>query len=95
MAKKIRVIEEEQPTDSELDTQEFQKRMLEYMQAIDWKIWEMAKIFQQFAEEHGYNSELPKTSDDDNSQSDVDDVIEEQPNRKTSKVKPVIVDEDE
>ena len=52
MVKKIRLIEEEQ-TAEELDAKEFQAKILEYMQAIDWKLWEMLKIELARAEREG------------------------------------------
>lgn len=81
MVKKIRVIEEEK-TDEELDAQEFQARMLEYMQAMDWKLWEMLKVVQKFAEDNGYADpeETP---------------VEVKTKKKSTKIKPVIVDEDD
>jgi hypothetical protein len=48
MVKKIRVIEEEPSIDA-LDEQAYRKQMLEYQQAIDWKLWEMLKIMQGMA----------------------------------------------
>jgi hypothetical protein len=45
MVKKIRLIEEE-PTMDALDEQAYRRQMLEYQQAIDWKLWEMLKIMQ-------------------------------------------------
>lgn len=52
MVKKIRLIEEEQSAE-ELDAKEFQAKILEYIQAIDWKLWEMLKIEQARAEREG------------------------------------------
>jgi hypothetical protein len=52
MVKKIRLIEEEQSSE-ELDAKEFQAKILEYMQAIDWKLWEMLKIEQARAAREG------------------------------------------
>ena len=45
MVKKIRLIEQES-SDEELEIAEFQSKMLEYMRAMDWKLWEMLKIEQ-------------------------------------------------
>lgn len=79
MVKKIRLIEEEQ-NDEELDAKEFQAKALEYMQAIDWKLWEMLKIAQRWAEENGYSETPEPQSNRKATKSDV---------------KPIIVDEDE
>lgn len=45
MVKKIKIIEEEK-TLEELTTISFQEKLLEYLQAIDWKLWELMKIEQ-------------------------------------------------
>jgi hypothetical protein len=52
MVKKIRLIEDEKTAD-ELDQAEYQAKMLEYQQAIDWKLWEMLKISQAWAVREG------------------------------------------
>lgn len=52
MVKKIRLIEEEQSSE-ELDAKEFQAKVLEFMQAMDWKLWEMLKIEQARAAREG------------------------------------------
>ena len=49
MVKKIKLVEDEKSFE-ELDTQEFQRQMLEYMKAMDWKLWELLKIEQARAE---------------------------------------------
>jgi len=80
MVKKIKAIEDDNPSD--LDRDEYQAKMLEYQQAIDWKLWEMLKILQAWAEREGLNKEeapAPKANDA----------------KRKSTVKPVIVDEDE
>lgn len=52
MVKKIRLVEDDTTAD-ELDTQEYQAKMLEFQQAIDWKLWEILKISQAFAAREG------------------------------------------
>jgi hypothetical protein len=84
MAKKIRVIEEER-TEEELSTEEFQAKMLEYMHTMDWKLWEILKLMRAHLET-------------DNVQPDVAEevekgVVETTPKKKGPK--PVIVDEDD
>tara|TARA_R110000851_G_scaffold97891_1_gene211902 strand:+ start:4700 stop:4930 length:231 start_codon:yes stop_codon:yes gene_type:complete len=47
MVSKIIVYDEEDPVEDEtVDTATFQTQMLEYMQAMDWKLWELLKIEQ-------------------------------------------------
>ena len=45
MVKKIRVIQDDTAVE-ELDQADYQAKMLEYQQAIDWKLWEILKIAQ-------------------------------------------------
>lgn len=45
MVKKIRIIEDD-PTTDEISDDEFKAKILEYLHAIDWKLWEMLKIQQ-------------------------------------------------
>jgi hypothetical protein len=45
MVKKIRVVEE-QSSAEEMDKDDFQKKLLEYLHQIDWKLWELLKIEQ-------------------------------------------------
>jgi hypothetical protein len=52
MVKKIRIIEDDSPPE-ELSTTSYQDKMLAYQQAIDWKLWELLKIAQAFAEREG------------------------------------------
>jgi len=79
MVKKIRLIEDETTAD-DLDQSEYQAKMLEYQQAIDWKLWEMLKIAQAWATQEGLIAP------------EADNVAVR---KTTSKVKPVIVDEDD
>jgi hypothetical protein len=79
MVKKIRLVEE-QPSAEELSAQEFQEKTLEYMKSMDWKLWEMMKVVQKWAEREGLT--------------ETDDAVKATP-RKKSNVKPIIVDEDE
>lgn len=85
MVKKIRVVEEER-SEEELSTEEFQAKMLEYMHTMDWKLWEMLKLM---------NNHLGK----ENLEDDTNDKVEEtvvKANAKAKKgPKPVIVDEDD
>lgn len=53
MVKKIRLVEDE-ITDDELDTQEFQTKMLEYQHAMDWKLWEIYGIILKWAAREGF-----------------------------------------
>ena len=79
MVKKIRLIEEES-TAEELNTTEFQSKLLGYMQAIDWKLWEILKIEQAREERAGFG--------------EVDEE-DEKPRRKSKKnINPIIVDEE-
>lgn len=81
MVKKIRLIEEEQ-NEEELDAKEFQAKALEYMQSMDWKLWEMFKIAQRWADENGYGEPTEPTEP-------------KAASKKTkSDVKPIIVDEE-
>jgi len=90
MVKKIRIDDEPEAPNHELDNQEFQQKMLDYMQAMDWKLWEILKIYQEWALQNGYSQDeenLPRkrdpivdTYDDDE---DDDDII------------PIIVDEED
>jgi hypothetical protein len=78
MVKKIRLIEQESSAE-ELNTAEFQSKMLEYMRAMDWKLWEMLKIEQARAIRDGI---MPA------------EVEPEAPTRETAKdFKPVVIDE--
>ena len=52
MVKKIKLIEDPTASADELDTAEYQRKMLEYQQAIDWKLWELLKIAQSIAEKN-------------------------------------------
>ena len=52
--------------------------MLAYQQAIDWKLWELLKIAQAFAEREGLSLDDPSPS----------------PTKSTTNVKSIIVDED-
>lgn len=79
MVKKIRLIEDE-TTVEELDSAEFRAKLLEYLQAIDWKLWEMLKIEQKRAERDGLIEP---------------EITEPKRTKKKADVKPVIVDEDE
>ena len=81
MVKKIRLIEEDTSAE-DLDTSEYQAKMLEFQQAIDWKLWELLKIAKAYAERDGL----------------VEPEVTEPARTKASAkidVKPVIVDEDE
>ena len=79
MVKKIRLIEDEKP-ELDPDEKEYQEKMLEVQQAIDWKLWEMLKIAQAWAEREGLVEP---------------EVKEPGKNSKMPVVKPIIVDEDE
>lgn len=82
MVKKIKLIEE-QPDIDELEEKDYQAKMLEYMQAIDWKLWEMLKLYQAWADREGITEnkavEVPAVS--------------VKPRTKTN-IKPIIVDEE-
>jgi len=52
MVKKIRVIQDDTAVE-ELDQADYQAKMLEYQQAIDWKLWEILKIAQAWAAREG------------------------------------------
>jgi spore maturation protein CgeB len=82
MVKKIRLIEEE-PTFDEMSARDFQDKTLEYMKSIDWKLWEMMKVVQKWAEREGLTDEAQTSS------------VKVTPKRQKSDVKPIIVDEDE
>jgi hypothetical protein len=84
MVKKIRVVEEER-TEEELSTEEFQAKMLEYMHTMDWKLWEMLKLMRTHLET---DNEQPDVAED------VEEVVVETKKKKTGP-KPVIVDEDD
>lgn len=58
MTKKIRLIEEEEET-VDLTDVEFQKKVFDYFQAMDWKLWEMLKIQQAWAEREGFLNPPP------------------------------------
>ena len=45
MARKIRLIEEE-PSDNTLDSNDFQKEVLELAKSMDWKLWELLQTMQ-------------------------------------------------
>ena len=45
MARKIRLIEEE-PSDNTLDSNDFQKEILELAKSMDWKLWELLQTMQ-------------------------------------------------
>ena len=45
MARKIRLIEEE-PSDNTLDSNDFQKELLELAKSMDWKLWELLQTMQ-------------------------------------------------
>lgn len=79
MVKKIRLIEDETSAE-DLDNEEFKAKVLEYMQAIDWKLWEMLKIEQKRAEREGLVEQ---------------ETTEPARTKSKTKVKPIIVDEDE
>lgn len=90
MVKKIRIEEEDSVTDSELDNKDFQEQMLEYMQALDWKLWEILKIYQEWALQNGYSKDeenLPRKREPiesiDEDDIDDDDII------------PIIVDDED
>lgn len=76
MVKKIRLIEEEDSAE-ELDQKEFQAKMLEYQQSIDWKLWEMLKIMQAWATREGIIklNEAAPTEDDKEPEYDVKSII--------------------
>jgi hypothetical protein len=81
MVKKIRIIEE-QPQEEDLNPVDtYETKMLKYQQAIDWKMWEVLKIAQAWAEREGLNTEPPDNFDEEET------VI--------SNVKSIIVDEDD
>lgn len=94
MAKKIRVIEEEQ-TEEELSTQEFQSKMLEYMHTMDWKLWEMLKIMQSMAEKNGISSDAIDDNNVPEETGQVETAVIEKKERVKKGPKPVIVDEDD
>ena len=50
MVKKIKMVDDEEVTQDDLDTLSYQKQMLEYHQAMDWKLWELLKIAKAIAE---------------------------------------------
>lgn len=80
MVKKIRLIEEEETTE-ELDAKEFQTKLLDYLQAIDWKLWEMLKIEQAREDRDGFGET---------------EEVKPKPKRKRKPtIKPIIVDEDD
>jgi hypothetical protein len=61
MVSKIIVYDEEDPVEDEtVDTATFQTQMLEYMQAMDWKLWELLKIEQARAAKEGDNASTVK-----------------------------------
>jgi hypothetical protein len=59
MAKRIKIIDDD--TEELVDTTEFQHKLLEFMKAIDWKLWELLKIEQARAAKEGLISpeEIP------------------------------------
>lgn len=83
MVKKIRMVEDE--VSGNLENDEYQAKMLEYQQAIDWKLWEMMKILQAWAEKEGLTEKPEETKKP----------AAKKPARKKATVKSVIVDEDE
>jgi hypothetical protein len=61
MVSKIIVYDEEDPVEDEtVDTATFQTQMLEYMQAMDWKLWELLKIEQARAAAEGDSTSTVK-----------------------------------
>lgn len=70
MVKKIRVIDEEvDPV--ELDKKDFEQKLLNYLQAIDWKLWELLKLEQAKAGNTAAQAKPKKTKADvDNEQQD-------------------------
>jgi hypothetical protein len=82
MVKKIRLIEEE-PSMEVLDEQAYRRQMLEYQQAIDWKLWEMLKIMQGTATTEDVPTDTTPSSETNT------------PQKVGNKGKAVIVDEDE
>lgn len=47
MVKKIQIVDQEDPITEEMDTADFQTKILELLSAIDWKLWELYKIEQE------------------------------------------------
>ena len=45
MARKIRLIDEE-PSDKELDTSDFNTQIMEIAKSMDWKLWELLQTMQ-------------------------------------------------
>lgn len=45
MARKIRLIDEE-PSDKELDTSDFNTQIIELAKSMDWKLWELLQTMQ-------------------------------------------------
>ncbi len=88
MVKKIRVVEEDR-TEEELNNEEFQAKMLEYMHTMDWKLWEMLKLMKAHLDTE---TEQPDTNED--SDEDAEEVIIETKTKKKGP-RPIIVDEDD
>lgn len=84
MVKKVKFIEE-QPSPDDISQQNFQEQLLDYLKAIDWKLWEILKIEQARDEK-------------ENETAETDAVSEILPEKKTvkskKKYKPIIIDED-
>jgi hypothetical protein len=60
MSAKIIVYDEEDADDDKtVDTATFQTQMLEYMQAMDWKLWELLKIEQARAKKEELSVDEP------------------------------------
>lgn len=82
MVKKVRLVEDE-TTSEELDQADYQAKMLEYQQAIDWKLWEMLKIAQAWAIKEGVIETDPPAGRKTKTEKPLDNDI-----------KPVIIDDD-
>jgi len=78
MVKKIRLIDDDDTAIEDVDTQEYQETVINYLQAIDWKLWEMLKIEQARAEAEGLELSQPDSKR----------------KKRKSDVKSIIVDED-
>ena len=82
MVKKIRLIEDDKPEEEPVTEEQFDQ-LFALAQSIDWKLWELLKIGQAWADREGLNThDSPKT-----------EIKITTP--KPSGVKPIIVDEDE
>lgn len=79
MVKKIRLIEEEASAE-ELDAIDFQNKVLGFLEAMDWKLWEMLKIEQAREERDGFGV--------------VEEEAAKPKRKRKSKIKPIIVDEE-